>query len=165
MKITKHTVPSVSYQLQVEGQIVDQAGSDQPLVFLFGVGSMIPGFEKELEGLEAGDQYDFKLNPSDAYGDVNPEAVVEVPLAVFQVEGQDANEFLKVGNTLPMQDQNGNPLQGTVVEVGEENVKMDFNHPLAGKELHFTGKVEDVREATSEEIDHGHAHGPGGHQH
>ena len=73
--------------------------------------------------------------------------------------------MLKIGNVIPMQDQNGNPLRGTVKEIADTTVKMDFNHTLAGQELHFTGQIVDLREGTEEEISHGHVHGPGGHQH
>jgi len=165
MKISKHKVPSVSYTLKVKGEVMDQASSEQPLVFLFGTGTMIPGFEQNLEGKEKGDNFDFSLQPEEAYGDYNPQAVVDLPMDTFKVDGKVNEEMLKIGNVIPMQDQNGNPLRGTVKEVAEETVKMDFNHVLAGEELHFTGEVVDVRDATQEEIEHGHVHGPGGHQH
>jgi FKBP-type peptidyl-prolyl cis-trans isomerase SlyD len=81
-------------------------------------------------------------------------------------EGPDVPaDILQIGAMLPMQDQDGNPMDGKLVEIGDETVKLDFNHPLAGESLHFTGKVESVREATSDELDHGHVHGEGGHQH
>lgn len=165
MKITKHTVPSVSYSLFVDGQLVDQAMEDQPLVYLAGAGNMIPGFERELEGMTAGDEFSFKLSSEEAYGDVNPEAVVELGIDVFKVDGKVDPNVIAVGKMVPMQDQAGNPLRGIVVEMSDEAVKMDFNHPLAGKELNFTGKVVEVREAAEEEISHGHVHGPNGHEH
>lgn len=165
MKITKHTVPSVSYTLKVEGDVVDQADNTNPLVYLAGVGMMIPGFEKELEGMKAGDTFEFGLTSEDAYGPRNEEAIVPVPMDVFKVEGNVDTEVVKVGATLPMQDQEGNPMHGTIIEMKENDVVMDFNHPLAGKDLNFSGKVEEVREATKEELEHGHVHGPGGHQH
>jgi FKBP-type peptidyl-prolyl cis-trans isomerase SlyD len=90
--------------------------------------------------------------------------VVDLPLNIF--EGPDVPaDILSVGATLPMQDQDGNPMDGRVLEIGAETVKMDFNHPLAGEELHFKGEILEVREATAEELDHGHVHGPGGHHH
>jgi len=165
MKITKNTVPSVTYMLTVEGDKIDQADESNPLVYLAGVGMMIPGFEKELEGMSAGDSFDFHLTSEDAYGPRIDEAVVPVPVDVFHVEGKLDEEVVKVGATLPMQDQNGNPMQGTIIEMQTEAVVMDFNHPLAGKDLHFEGTVVEVREATAEELEHGHPHGPGGHQH
>jgi FKBP-type peptidyl-prolyl cis-trans isomerase SlyD len=87
------------------------------------------------------------------------------PMNVFEVEGKVDTEVVKVGAMLPMQDQNGNPMHGVILEMKETAVKMDFNHVLAGKDLHFTGKILDVREASAEELEHGHVHGPGGHEH
>ena len=165
MKIDKHTVPSLTYKLVVDGDLVEETDKNNPLVFLAGVGTMIPGFEKQLMGLEAGDNYEFEIEPAEGYGEVNPEAVVDIPKDIFKVEGEVKEDILYVGNTIPMQDNQGRPLQGVVVEVADEEVKMDFNHKLAGKKLNFTGEVIDVREASQEEIEHGHAHGPGGHQH
>lgn len=165
MKITKHTVPSVTYVLTVNNELVDQADESNPLVYLAGVGMMIPGFERELEGMAVGDTFDFSLNSQEAYGPRNEDAVVPVPREVFVVDGEFNSDVVKVGAMLPMQDQNGNPLQGMILEIKDDAVVMDFNHPLAGKDLHFTGGVIDVREATKEEIEHGHVHGPGGHHH
>lgn len=165
MKITKHTVPSVTYALTVEGQLMDQADENNPLVYLAGVGVMIPGFERELEGKTAGSTFDFNLTSEDAYGPRDEQAIVPIPNDVFMVDGKMDTEIVKLGAMLPMQDQNGNPLQGIVVEMNDESVVMDFNHPLAGKDLHFTGTVVEVREATQEELEHGHVHGPGGHHH
>jgi FKBP-type peptidyl-prolyl cis-trans isomerase SlyD len=165
MKIAKHTVPTVTYSLRVEDEIIDSATQEQPLVFIFGVGGMIPGFEKNLEGKKPGETYEFKLKPDEAYGDYNTEAVIDLPKDTFEVDGKIKEGMLEIGNVIPMQDQNGNPLQGTVKEVKDQSVTMDFNHMLAGKDLHFAGTVLDVREASQEEIDHGHVHGPDGHQH
>ena len=165
MKIVKHTVPSVTYTLVVDGEVVDMAEKDKPLSFIHGIGMMVPGFESNLEGLTSGTKYDFKLTPEDAYGAYNEEAVVDLPISTFMVDGKVNEKMLNVGQVVPMQDQNGSPLNGTIMEINKEAVKMDFNHMLAGKELNFTGEIIDVREATKEEIEHGHIHGPGGHQH
>lgn len=165
MKIAKHTVPSVTYTLVVDGEVVDKAEKDQPLSFIQGIGMMVPGFESNLEGLTAGTKYEFSLTPEEAYGAYNEEAVVDLPMSTFEVDGKVKEGLLNVGQVVPMQDQNGNPLQGTVIEIAEDKVKMDFNHMLAGKELNFTGEILEVREATQAELDHGHVHGPGGHQH
>ncbi|MGK7397573.1 MAG: FKBP-type peptidyl-prolyl cis-trans isomerase [Candidatus Cyclobacteriaceae bacterium M3_2C_046] len=165
MKIDKHTVASVTYALDVDGQKVEETGKDKPLTFLVGTGSMIPGFEQELLGKQTGDSYEMTIPPEQAYGEVDPNAVVDLSKDIFKVEGQVQEDLLQVGKVVPMQDQNGNPLQGVVKDVGDETVTMDFNHQLAGKTLHFTGEVLEVREATPDEISHGHAHGPGGHQH
>ena len=165
MKITKNTVPSVSYTLVVDGEVVDMAEKDKPLSFIHGIGMMVPGFETNLEGLTAGTKYDFKLIPEEAYGEYNAEALVDLPISTFMVEGKVNKEMLNVGQVVPMQDQNGDPLNGTIVEVSDEAVKMDFNHMLAGKELNFTGEILEVREATQAELDHGHVHDPDGPEH
>jgi len=165
MKITKHTVPSVAYTLVVDGEVVDMAEKDKPLSFIQGIGMMVPGFETNLEGLSAGKKYDFMLNPEDAYGPYNEEVVVDLPISTFMVDGKVNKDMLSIGQVVPMQDQNGSPLNGTVIEIANDSVKMDFNHMLAGKDLHFTGEILDVRKATQAELDHGHVHGAGGHEH
>ena len=165
MKIAKHTVPSVSYTLVVDGEVVDMAEKDKPLSFIQGIGMMVPGFESNLEGFIAGSKYEFTLSPEDGYGSYHEDAVVDLPVSTFMVDGKVNEKMLNIGQVVPMQDQNGNPLNGTVLEVREEEVKMDFNHMLAGKELNFSGEIIEVRQATKEEIDHGHIHGPGGHEH
>jgi FKBP-type peptidyl-prolyl cis-trans isomerase SlyD len=164
MKIEKHTVPSVTYTLVVDGEVVDMAEKEKPLSFIQGIGMMVPGFEKNLQGMSSGEEYEFTLQPEEAYGAYNDEAVVDLPIKTFEVDGEIKQDLLNVGQVVPMQDQNGNPLQGTVMEVSNEQVKMDFNHMLAGKELNFKGEILDVREATQAEIEHGHVHGPDTHQ-
>lgn len=165
MKIQKHTVPSITYTLKVEGEIIETAGLDNPLVYLHGVNAMIPGFESQLDGLELGASFDFKVSSDQGYGDVNADAVVELPKTNFEVEGKFAEDLIFVGAVVPMQDQNGNPLRGTVLAITDDAVKIDFNHPLAGKELQFIGDIVDVRNAEPVEIEHGHVHGVGGHHH
>ncbi len=165
MKIAKNTVPSVTYTLVVDGEVVDMAENDKPLAFIHGIGMMVPGFEKNLEGLTAGSKYEFKLSPEEAYGEYNEDAVVDLPISTFMVDGKIKKDMLNIGQVVPMQDQNGNPMNGTILEVSDKSVKMDFNHMLAGKELNFTGEILEVRNATKEELDHGHIHGPGGHHH
>lgn len=164
MKITKHTVPSVTYSLRIDQKLIEETTKDNPLVFLMGVGGMIPGFERHLEGLEAGQSYEFSIEPAEGYGEVDPEAIVTIPKDIFTVEGK-VSKGLVVGNIIPLQDHEGHPMKGTVLEIGEDTVKMDFNHQLAGKTLNFSGEITDVRAATEEEISHGHVHGAGGHHH
>ncbi len=165
MQIASKTVAAVNYVLEVEGQQIDQSPEGSPLTFLVGSGMLIPGFESSIDGLIAGDAFDFEVTPDQGYGDVNPEAVVDLSKDVFKVDGELKEELLVVGAQVPMQDENGNPLNGMVVETAEETVKVDFNHPLAGKKLHFSGSIESVREASAEELDHGHVHGDGGVHH
>jgi FKBP-type peptidyl-prolyl cis-trans isomerase SlyD len=165
MKIDKHTVASVTYTLEVDGELVEKTEQSNPLSFLVGVGMMIPGFEQQLLGKQAGDTYNITVPPQDGYGDTDPQAIVDLPKDVFKIDGELQEDMLVEGNIIPMQDQNGNPLQGVILEVGESTVKLDFNHMLAGKTLQFSGEVLEVRPATQEEISHGHVHGPGGHHH
>ncbi len=165
MKIEKNTVATVTYSLRVDGELIEETGKEKPLTFLAGVGMMIPGFEGQLIGKKPGDNYDIKVAPEEGYGLVNKEAIIDLSLDIFKVDGVLREDMLQIGNVVPLQDQNGNPLQGVVKEVGDDTVKMDFNHRLAGKELSFTGEILEVREATPEEIEHKHVHGPGGHQH
>ncbi|EMR04737.1 FKBP-type peptidyl-prolyl cis-trans isomerase [Cesiribacter andamanensis] len=165
MKIDKHTVASVTYTLEVDGDLVEKTDQSNPLTFLVGVGMMIPGFEQQLLGKQAGDTYTITVQPEEGYGDPDPQAIVDLPKDVFKIEGELQEDMLVEGNIIPMQDQNGNPLQGVILEVKEDTVKLDFNHMLAGKTLNFSGEVLEVRKATQEEISHGHVHGPGGHHH
>jgi FKBP-type peptidyl-prolyl cis-trans isomerase SlyD len=169
MKITPNTVVSLTYTLRIdhaEGDLVERVEAAEPFVFLFGTDSLLPDFEDNLLGKEAGNDFAFAITAENGYGIHTEEAIIEVPRSVFDTDnGQDAAEVLFAGNFLTLVDQDGNPMRGKVVEAGEEVVIMDFNHPLAGKGLHFTGEVLNVREASEEELAHGHVHGPGGHHH
>ncbi|WP_347159253.1 FKBP-type peptidyl-prolyl cis-trans isomerase [Pontibacter chitinilyticus] len=170
MKIEKNRVVTLTYELRItdengEPNLVETANEEHPMVFIYGMSGLPEQFEDKLDGLNTGDTFDFKLEPEDGYGDFDENALVELPLNVFEVEGTVPDDMLVEGNFIPMSDSEGNQLQGRVVAVTGETVKMDFNHPLAGKALSFKGKVEDVREATKEELDHGHVHGAGGHHH
>jgi FKBP-type peptidyl-prolyl cis-trans isomerase SlyD len=165
MKISKNAVVSVAYELTVEGNVMDKSKDGEPLVFLSGVGAMIPGFESQLQGLAKGESYEISIEPKDGYGEYNHEAIVTLPQDTFKVEGELQKDILFVGNIIPMQDQNGNPMEGEVKEILDTEVKLDFNHKLSGKTLEFVGEIVDVREATTEELEHGHVHGEEGHQH
>ena len=168
MQITKNTVVSLSYVLKhdnAQGDIIEETRAGDPLVFLYGNGQMLPKFEEHLSTLKAGDGFEFTLTSDDAYGEVDQEAVIDLDKSIFEVDGKIDTEMLAVGNVIPMRDDQGHMLQGTVVSVGNDLVRMDFNHPMAGNVLHFTGKVIEVRAATEEELSHGHAHGAGGHHH
>jgi FKBP-type peptidyl-prolyl cis-trans isomerase SlyD len=160
-------VVSLSYELRKggpKGEVVESVASDKPVEFLVGAGRLIPRFEENVQGLSNDEGFEFTVNADEAYGPVNEKAVVDLPKDIFMMDGQLADDLLVVGKILNMQDQEGNPHRGQVMEIGEETVKMDFNHPLAGMDLHFKGKVVDSREATAEEISHGHVHtGEGGH--
>lgn len=170
MKIEKNKVVALTYDLHSsigetkEHTHVESTESGNPLVFLFGAGNMIPDFEKNLEGKSAGDSFEFSIGSGNAYGENDPSAIVNVPVDIFKVDGVVDLKLLQTGNIIPLSDNEGNRMNGKVVKIDGENVLMDFNHPLAGHDLHFKGKISEVREATAEEISHGHVHtGHGGH--
>lgn len=163
MIIAKNTVVGVHYQLDVDGQKIDASG-EQPLVYLHGHGMMIPGFEKQLAGLKAGDKYNFQVSAAEGYGEFNQNAIVELDKQIFLVDGSMSTEVFE-GAQLQLTNQDGQPMVGIVQKIGDDKVTMDFNHQLAGKELNFSGTIDSLREATEEEISHGHVHGPGGHNH
>lgn len=170
MKIEQNKVVTLTYELRItdengEQNLVETANEEHPMVFIYGMSGLPDQFEDSLAGKSAGDTFDFRLNPEEGYGDINPDAIVDLPKNVFEIEGSIPDNMLEEGNFIPMADSEGNQLQGRVIAVKDDSVTMDFNHPLAGKELSFKGKVENVREATQEEIDHGHVHGEGGVHH
>lgn len=155
MKIDQDKVVALSYQLEVEGKIADSATSEAPLEYIQGNGMLIPKFEAEVAGKEPGESFEFTLSPEEGYGAYNPEYKFPIPIATFQVDGKMRDDLLKVGRTIPMMNSAGQVVQGTIAEINEDSVVMDFNHPMAGKTLHFTGKVESVREATEKELNEG----------
>ncbi|MDR3260668.1 MAG: FKBP-type peptidyl-prolyl cis-trans isomerase [Tannerella sp.] len=156
MKITANKFVSASYDLNVgeddERELMERATAERPLKFIFGTGGMLPAFEDRLKGLAVGDRFRFSLTPENAYGEFIGENVVELPRKVFEIEGKFDEEFIREGNTVPMMDSDGQQLNGSILEVRDDTVLVDFNHPLAGETLHFDGEVLDVHEATAEEI-------------
>jgi FKBP-type peptidyl-prolyl cis-trans isomerase SlyD len=168
MKIDTNTVVSLSYKLtnNQTGDKIEETSPERPMEFLYGVERIIPTFEENIHGLEAGQTFDFAIASADAYGERQDDQIATIPLAVFHDEsGKIDEEHIFVGALLPMTDGEGNHLRGQVKDITAENIIMDFNHPLAGTDLHFTGEIIDVREATQDEISHGHSHGAHGHHH
>lgn len=161
MNISKDTVVSLTYQLTVDGNVIETVTAERPMEFIFGAGYLLPKFEANVDGLKVGDKFSFLLPSADAYGPKVDEAIVELPKNVFEVEGEIDPQLLVVGNQIPMMDGEGHRMMGTVLEVKEEVVVMDFNHMLAGADLNFVGEVVGVREATEEELTHGHVHAGG----
>jgi FKBP-type peptidyl-prolyl cis-trans isomerase SlyD len=161
MNIEKNKVVSLVYELRSknsDGEVIESLNDSNPLTFIFGSGSLLPKFEENITGLKQGEPFNFELKCADAYGNVMTEAVVDIPKNVFIVDGELDSNLIQIGNSVPMMDSEGNRLNGVVVSVNDEVVKMDFNHPLAGEDLFFKGKIVDIREATEEEITHGHIH-------
>lgn len=169
MIIEKNKVVLVHYNLTEaaeNGQPVESTHGGEPLGFIFGQGMMIPEFERNLSGLKTGDRFSFGIKAAEAYGEFDPQAVATVPMQVFMgPDGTVPEGLLQVGRVLPMTDQHGNQMNGMVAKVEADAVMLDFNHPMAGTDLYFTGHVEAVRDATATELEHGHVHGEGGHHH
>ncbi len=161
MKIEQNKVVSLTYDLRKnnhEGQLIESVNSEKPLQFIFGQGMMLPKFEENIAGLENGAEFEFGLSPENAYGEYSDENVFELPKKNFEIDGKIEDGVLKVGNLISLQDKEGNNFDGFVKEIKNETVIMDFNHPMAGQSLFFVGKVIGIRDASAEELDHGHVH-------
>ena len=155
MKISQNTVVEFCYELEVDGQVVDRTTKERPLDYIHGTGSLLPKLEAHIEGMEPGAVFDVTLSPADGYGEVDPARIIDLPKAAFEVNGEIREDLLVPGNTIPMMNSMGGVIPGVVLEVSEDSVKMDLNHQMAGKTLHFTGEVLSVREATEKELAEG----------
>jgi len=151
MKITANKVVEIDYVLHVDGEIVDQSEPGEPLVYLHGHQNIIPGLERALEGKQVGDSLQVTVNPEEGYGERDEENVQVLPR-------EDFEDDVEVGATYYAQSEDGSFTPLTVVEVLPEGVRADFNHPLAGATLDFNVTVRNIRDASSEEIEHGHVH-------
>jgi len=162
MTIADKHVVTVYYKLhtvEADGEkvFVEETTSENPLTYLHGVGMMIPKFEESISGLAQGDKKTFTISPEEGYGETDPNAIAQLPLEMFNESG-----LPPVGAMLPLTDDQGNQFRAVVVEVTENAVVADLNHPMAGKTLHFDVEVVATRPATEEELAHGHAHGADG---
>lgn len=158
--VAKDTVVKLAYTLTVDGEIIDMADEQDAIEFLQGHRNIISGLESQLDGMKVGESKTVSVSAEEGYGAVDEDAFDEVPLSEFP---EDVTP--EIDMELELKDAEGNDLYGRIVAIGDESVTMDFNHPLAGKELHFEIKVVDVRPATAEEIAHGHVHSHGDHHH
>jgi FKBP-type peptidyl-prolyl cis-trans isomerase SlyD len=168
MTIGENMVVSMTYTLReesAEGQMIQKVTEERPFVYLFGVAGLLPAFKANIHGLKSGDDFSFILKKEDAYGFPADENILQLDKKIFEIDGVFDAENIKAGEVVPMEDENGYPLSGKIVEVGTDNVLVDFNHPLAGMDLYFEGKILEIREATKEELEHGHVHGPHDHHH
>ena len=173
MQIEQHTVVGIAYKLSISDaenpqpihiETIEQA---QPMVFLFGQSGLPPHFERCIEGLTLGSSFEFTLTKDDAYGDFLEANMIDLNKEMFidsETKTFDTNN-IQMGNILNLVDEEGIHHRGQVVDITDTTVKMDFNHPLSGRDLHFAGSVVSLRKATQEEINHNHVHGEGGHQH
>ncbi len=157
--VQDNLVVSMEYTLSVDGEIVASADSNDPIQFIQGMGNIIPGLEREINGMTIGESKNITLTPEDGYGEYDDEAFAEVP----RDEIPD-NVPLEIGTAIEMEDEEGNYLEAVIDEIADDYVVLDFNHPLAGQELHFAIKVIALRDATEEELEHQHVHFEG-HEH
>jgi FKBP-type peptidyl-prolyl cis-trans isomerase SlyD len=159
-QVADELVVTMDYTLTVDGEIVDSSEEEGPIEFLHGYGNIIPGLEAHLGGLAVGESLQVSVAAKDAYGEFDPEQIVDIPLDEFPEE-----ICVEPGVELEMKDQEGDLLFARIVSVGKSRAKLDFNHPLAGKQLNFDVKIVALRPATPEELEHGHVHGSEGHVH
>lgn len=155
--IVDDVVVTLEYTLTVDGEIVDSTEGIDPIEFIQGHQNIIAGLERELYGLKIGDTKKVTVSAADAYGEIDPEAVVDVPRDEIP-----SDIPLKVGVELDVKNEDGDVLEARIIEVTKDNVRLDFNHVLAGKELTFEITVMDLRAADEEELEHGHVHSEDG---
>lgn len=161
MTISQHKVVTIHYKVtDVEsGEVIDTSEGGAPMVYMHGAQNIIPGLEAALEGKAVGDEIEVTVAPADAYGEYSDERIQQVPMEAFQ-----GVEKVEPGMAFTAQTEHG-PVNLIVTEVEEATVTVDANHPLAGKSLKFEVTISEVRDASEEEVAHGHVHGEGGHQH
>ncbi len=147
-------VVSVEYTLSVDGKVINSSSEAEPLEYLHGAGNIIPGLERELEGMSVGGSRSVVVAPADGYGELDEEAYIEAPKSEFPKDMP-----LEPGVEMELTGPDGHPMYARIERLEGENVVLNMNHPLAGAELHFEVKVIGVRDATGEELDHGHVHG------
>jgi FKBP-type peptidyl-prolyl cis-trans isomerase SlyD len=158
MKIAKNRVVSIDYTLtEVGGEVLDTSKGREPLSYLHGNGNIIPGLESSLEGKSAGEHLNVTIPPADAYGELDAEKMMDLPREQFAGIAE-----ISIGMQFSARSDRGEQIV-TVTSVQDDTITVDANHPLAGKTLNFDVTIVGVREATKEELDHGHVHGPGGH--
>ena len=157
--IGEKTVVRIDYTLKnAAGEVLDTSDGGEPLEYIHGAHQIVPGLEKELIGLAAGEAKDVVVQPEEGYGQPDPQGIFGVPRAAFPPGAE-----LSVGESFLGEDDQGGQVPVRVIEVKEDMIVVDANHPLAGETLYFHVEVREVRDATLEELMHGHAHGPGGH--
>ena len=152
-KVDDGQVVSMHYTLRVNGQVLDSSEGGEPLQFIQGMGHIIPGLENELYEMKIGDSKKVVVAAKDGYGEVDDEAFMDVPRDSFPTDVP-----AEVGTELELRDQSDHPVYARIETISADNVRLNMNHPLAGKELHFDVKIADLRPATEEEVSHGHVH-------
>ena len=158
--VQTNVVVSMEYTLRVDDEEIDSSKGQEPLQFLAGHGNIISGLEREMIGMKVGESKDVVIQPADAYGEFDEEAFMAVPRGAFP-----SDIPVEEGAELTVKDDAGNSRYARIDAVEGDNVTLNFNHPLAGDELHFNVKVVALREPTEEELEHGHVHQGDGHHH
>ena len=159
MTAEKNKVVTVKYSLSAKDEkmigekFVEKTSDQNPLVFIFGIGHLLPDFENNLLGKKVGDSFDFQVKAEKGYGLRDEKYVIDIPIDSFKKpDGTIDLNQLKVGNIMPMSDNNGNKLYGKVLQITPQSATLDFNHELAGMDLHFSGEIISLRDASAEEI-------------
>ena len=157
-QVADDLIVTIDYELTVDGEVLDSSQEGGPLEYLQGHQNIIPGLENELSGMKVGENKKVTVAPADGYGELEDDAIMDVPREEFPDEVP-----LEEGIELEVTDQDGDIMLARIVEVSDKTIKLDTNHPLAGKTLEFDVTIVELREATSEEKDHGHVHSGHGH--
>ncbi len=161
MKIANKHVVGIEYVLKDnKGEVLDTNEGGDPLLYIHGLGQIVNGLEKALEGRGAGDKVEVSVKAEDGYGEFDKELIQKIPRSEFK-----DMEPLEEGMEIVVETEEGEDQIMSISELSEKEVTLDGNHPLAGQDLHFQVTISSIREATAEEIEHGHAHGAGGHHH
>lgn len=148
MKAEKGSQISVDYKLYIDdpsGDLVEETNAEEPYTFTLGSGEQFEAFDKHIIGLKKGDSFSFAVLKEDAFGDYVDESVVEVPKKTFEHEGKLDAGIFELYNVVPMKDKEGNEFSGVIIAIGEDNITLDFNHPLAGENIWFDGVILDVK--------------------
>ena len=156
-QVRDNSVVTLDYTLKVDGEVIDSSQENDPIMFIQGQGQIIPGLEQELYGMHTGDSKSVVVEPGKGYGELDTGAFADIPRDEFP-----AHIPLEKGVALQLRDQQGEVMDAFIDEVKGDTIRLSFNHPLAGKTLHFQVTVLDIREATPEELEHGHVHDEGG---
>jgi len=155
MVVDEHNVVTIWYELRdsnEKGELLERMDVNWPFSFLFGSGRLLPAFEENLEGLNEKDGFEFVIPAKDAYGPRHEGNILDLPMHLFWQNDQDTEAMVKRGNYVNMRDDEGQEHQGQILDFDEEKVKVDFNHVMAGKDLHFKGAILNIRKATVDEL-------------
>ena len=148
MEIKKGNLITLNYKLFIDtpaGELIEETESDDPYTFIIGTGEQLEAFEKNIIGLKANDHFSFGISVEEAFGQIDENAITDVPKTAFEHEGKIDESIFKMHKVLPMKDEGGNEFNGVIIAIDEENITMDFNHPLAGEDIWFDGEVVDVK--------------------